>query len=99
MKTETLKRIFDFLEEKENHNAPFRWKILNNIPIITKEELQSLIILLAEIVASNKIITKDEKKELDKKISHHHGRIRRHRAGEIYSRQRRQGDVYVLRRT
>ena len=35
--------------------------------IITKEELQKLIILLAEIVASNKIITKEEKQELDKK--------------------------------
>ena len=38
MKKETLKRIFNFLEEKEEHNAPFKWKILNNEPI-TKEDL------------------------------------------------------------
>lgn len=34
---------------------------------VTKEKLHELIQLLAEIVASNKIITKDEKEELDKK--------------------------------
>jgi hypothetical protein len=39
MKEETLKRIFEFLEEKGEHNAPFRWKILNNKPI-TKEDLK-----------------------------------------------------------
>lgn len=33
----------------------------------TKEKLHELIQLLAEIIASNKIITKDEKEELDKK--------------------------------
>ena len=38
MEKETLKRIFKFLEAKEGHNAPFRWKILNNEPI-TKEDL------------------------------------------------------------
>ena len=38
MKKEALKRIFDFLEEKGEHNAPLRWKILNNIPL-TKEDL------------------------------------------------------------
>ena len=38
MKEETLKRIFNFLEEKGEHNAPFKWKILNNEPI-TKEDL------------------------------------------------------------
>jgi len=39
MEKEQLKRIFDFLEEKGEHNAPFRWKILNNKPI-TKEDLK-----------------------------------------------------------
>ena len=39
MEKEALKRIFDFLEEKGEHNAPFRWKILNNKPI-TKEDLK-----------------------------------------------------------
>ena len=39
MKEETLKRIFNFLEEKGEHNAPFKWKILNNEPI-TKEDLK-----------------------------------------------------------
>ena len=39
MKEETLKRIFQFLEEKGEHNAPFKWKILNNKPI-TKEDLK-----------------------------------------------------------
>lgn len=34
---------------------------------ITKPELQQLIILLAEMIGSNKIITHEEKKELDKK--------------------------------
>ena len=38
MKKETLKRIFDFLEEKEGHKVPFLWKLFNNIPL-TKEEL------------------------------------------------------------
>ena len=32
MKKETLKRIFEFLEEKENNNPPVKWKLLNNIP-------------------------------------------------------------------
>ena len=39
MEKEVLKRIFEFLEEKGEHNAPFRWKILNNKPI-TKEDLK-----------------------------------------------------------
>ena len=38
MNKETLKRIFDFLEEKEGHKVPFLWKLFNNIPL-TKEEL------------------------------------------------------------
>ena len=38
MEKEALKRIFDFLEKKENHNPPFLWKLLNNIPL-TKEDL------------------------------------------------------------
>jgi len=38
MKKETLKRIFDFLEKKENKNPPFKWKLIFNEPL-TKEEL------------------------------------------------------------
>jgi hypothetical protein len=38
MKEETLKRIFDFLEEKGEQNAPVKWKLINNIPL-KKEEL------------------------------------------------------------
>ena len=38
MKKEALKRIFEFLEEKEKHNAPLFWKLKNDIPF-TKEEL------------------------------------------------------------
>ena len=38
MKKETLKRIFEFLQEKENNNPPFKWKLINNEPL-TKEEL------------------------------------------------------------
>ena len=38
MDNTALKRIFDFLKDKEQQNQPFRWKILNNIPI-TKEDL------------------------------------------------------------
>jgi len=38
MNKETLKNIFNFLEENEGHNAPFLWKHKNNIPL-TKEEL------------------------------------------------------------
>ena len=38
MEKEQLKRIFDFLEEKEEHKAPFIWKHMNDIPL-TKEEL------------------------------------------------------------
>ena len=33
MKEETLKRIFNFLEEKGEHNAPFKWKFENDIPL------------------------------------------------------------------
>ena len=38
MHNNILKRIFDFLEEKGEHNAPIEWKLINNIPL-TKEEL------------------------------------------------------------
>ena len=38
MVKETLKRIFKFLEEKEEHKAPFLWKLENNIPL-TEEDL------------------------------------------------------------
>ena len=38
MEKEALKRIFEFLEEKGEHNAPVKWKLINNIPL-TKEEL------------------------------------------------------------
>ena len=38
MEKETLKRIFDFLEEKGEHRAPFKWKLFNNEPF-TKEDL------------------------------------------------------------
>jgi hypothetical protein len=33
-----LKRIFEFLEEKEQQNPPFLWKHMNDMPL-TKEEL------------------------------------------------------------
>ena len=38
MEKEKLKRIFKFLEEKEEHSAPLLWKYQNNIPI-AKEDL------------------------------------------------------------
>jgi len=38
MNKETLKRIFDFLEEKGEHRGPLFWKHKNNIPL-TYEEL------------------------------------------------------------
>jgi hypothetical protein len=38
MDNTTLKNIFDFLEEKENKNKPFVWKIMNNEPF-TDDEL------------------------------------------------------------
>ena len=38
MVKEALKRIFDFLEDNEGHNAPFKWKLVNNEPI-AKEDL------------------------------------------------------------
>ena len=38
MEKEALKRIFDFLEEKEGHNAPFIWKLKGDITL-TKEDL------------------------------------------------------------
>ena len=38
MEKETLKRIFEFLEEKENHKVPFIIKVKCEIPF-TKEEL------------------------------------------------------------
>jgi hypothetical protein len=38
MVKEALKRIFDFLERKGEHKAPFIWKLKNNIPL-TEDEL------------------------------------------------------------
>jgi hypothetical protein len=38
MKKEILKRIFDFLEEKEEHRTPLKFKLLNNVPL-TEEDL------------------------------------------------------------
>ena len=38
MNKEQLKRIFEFLEDKEQQNPPFRWKHINNIPL-TEEDL------------------------------------------------------------
>ena len=38
MQKEQLKRIFDFLEDKEQQNPPLKWKLINNIPL-TEEEL------------------------------------------------------------
>ena len=38
MKNEALKRIFEFLEDKEEHKAPFIWKLENDIPL-TEEDL------------------------------------------------------------
>jgi hypothetical protein len=39
MEKETLKKIFDFLEENGEHNAPLMWKLQNNIPITEKDDL------------------------------------------------------------
>ena len=38
MHNNILKRIFDFLEEKGEHNAPVKWKLINNIPL-TEDDL------------------------------------------------------------
>ena len=38
MEKQALKRIFYFLEEKEEHRAPIKWKLINNIPF-RKENL------------------------------------------------------------
>ena len=38
MNKDALKRIFEFLEEKEEHNAPFLWKLVNNEPL-TEDDL------------------------------------------------------------
>ena len=37
MEKKTLKRIFEFLEEKENHNVPFLWKHINGEPLTEKD--------------------------------------------------------------
>jgi hypothetical protein len=37
MKKETLKKIFNFLEENERHQTPFLWKWVNNIPLTEKD--------------------------------------------------------------
>jgi hypothetical protein len=37
MEKETLKKIFDFLEENEGHKTPFLWKHINNIPLTEKD--------------------------------------------------------------
>jgi len=38
MEKEVLKKIFEFLEEKDNKRAPLKWKLINNIPL-RKEDL------------------------------------------------------------
>jgi hypothetical protein len=37
MKIEQLKRIFEFLEKKGEHRAPFLWKFKNNEPLIEED--------------------------------------------------------------
>ena len=37
MEKEALKRIFEFLEEKEEHKAPFIWKLINYIPLAEED--------------------------------------------------------------
>jgi hypothetical protein len=37
MKTETLKKILDFLKQNENRNIPIAWKLINNEPLTEKE--------------------------------------------------------------
>jgi len=37
MEKETLKNIFDFLEKNDNKNKPFKWKLLNNVPLTEYE--------------------------------------------------------------
>jgi hypothetical protein len=37
MEKETLKNIFDFLEENDNRKTPFLWKWVNNIPLTEKD--------------------------------------------------------------
>jgi hypothetical protein len=37
MEKETLKKIFNFLEENERHQTPFLWKWVNNIPLTEKD--------------------------------------------------------------
>ena len=37
MEKETLKKIFEFLEENGEHNAPLMWKLQNNIPLTEKD--------------------------------------------------------------
>jgi hypothetical protein len=37
MEKEQLKRIFDFLEEKGEHRAPVKWKLINNIPLAEED--------------------------------------------------------------
>jgi hypothetical protein len=39
MEKETLKKIFDFLEENDNKRKPLMWKLKNNIPITEKDDL------------------------------------------------------------
>jgi hypothetical protein len=39
MEKETLKKIFDFLEENDNKRKPLMWKLKNNIPITKKDDL------------------------------------------------------------
>lgn len=61
----------NFFIEKNNRKASQfssqMTKFLYSKEEITKEQIQELIILLAEIIGSNKIITKAEKEELDRK--------------------------------
>ena len=37
MEKETLKNIFEFLEENDNKKTPFLWKHINNIPLTEKD--------------------------------------------------------------
>ncbi len=52
MEKETLKSIFNFIEEKETHKTPSLWKWLNNEPI-TEDDL----IINDDLDLSNRKIT------------------------------------------
>jgi hypothetical protein len=69
MEKETLKNIFNFIEENDNRNVPFIWKLLNNQPFTEKDDLNvkgNLYLGFSTIESLPEVLTIEGNLDLDK---------------------------------